>query len=460
MQKINAKDAAFREKALNSNMWTLLFSVGMPLALYQGLSALFKILDALMASHISAESVSAIAYLAQIQSMINAIGMGLAAGGGMKISEAYGAGDYSMVRKRVNSLFAICGGLCVAVLLMIPFSKQILMLAKTPENLLLEGQNYFAVELGALVLTFFNTVYIAVERCRGNSKRILKLNLGMTILKLSLTVVFVYVWNMGIVMIGVATLISQAVITVAGIINLQEKETAFSINLKEISMEKQVVQPVLKVSYPVAVEKMAFSFGRVIVNSMSSVYGSLTVGALGVSNNICGLITACQTGMQDGAASIISQNLGAGNMKRVIDAFWKTLIINVCIGFIGMISTFAFLKQISTWFAMSQGGYNPEFQEMIMHIYYYDAGGSAVTLGVTAAAMALLFGLGYTKLTLIINFCRVFVFRIPVLWALQNFTELGSEAVGVMMMVSNVSSTIMAFIIAMVVLRKIKKNYK
>ncbi len=458
MQKINTKDAAFRERALNGNMWKLLLAVGMPLAMYQGLSALFKILDALMASHISAESVSTVAYLSQIQSMINAIGMGLAAGGGMKISEAYGAGNYTMVRKRVNSLFAICGALCVAVLLMIPFSKQILILANTPESLLAEGQSYFSVELAALVLIFFNTVYIAVERCRGNSKRILKLNLYMTVLKLALTVLFVYVWNMGIVLIGVASLLSQAVITIAGIINLREKETAFSIDLKEVSMEKEVVQPVIKVSYPVALEKLAFAFGRAIVNSMSSMYGALTVGALGVSNNICGLITACQNGMQDGAASIISQNLGAGNMKRVVEAFWKTMVINVTIGAIGMFVTFAVLRPLSELFAVSQSGYNQEFHEMIMHIYYYDAGGSAISLGVNAAVMALLFGLGFTKLTLVINFCRVFVYRIPVLWALQNFTDLGSEGVGVMMMISNVCTSLMSFIIAMVVLHRIKKN--
>lgn len=458
MQKISSKDADFRERALNGNMWKLLLAVGLPLAMHQGLSSLFKILDALMASHISAESVSTVAYLAQIQQMINAIGTGLAAGGSMKISEAYGAGNYEMVKKRVNSLFAICGGLCLMVLLMIPFSKQILILANTPESLLLEGQNYFAVELGAMVLTFFNTVYIAVERSRGHSKRILKLNLSMTILKLGLTALFVYVFNMGIVMIGVATLLSQAVITVAGMYNLREKDTAFSIERKQMTMEKEVVAPIIKVAYPVSIEKVAFAFGKVVVNSMSGHYGSLTVGALGISNNMSGLTTSWQLGMQDGAASIISQNLGAGKTKRVVEAFWKTLIINVCIGLIGMTVSFTFLEQISALFASSQGGYNREFQEMIMHIFVYDSGGSAIPLAINASVMALLFGLGYTKRTLFINFMRIFVYRIPVLWALQNFTNLGSEAVGVMMMISNICTAVTALCMAFIVLQKLKKQ--
>ncbi len=458
MQKISKKDAAFREQALNGNMWKLLLMVGMPLAMHQGLSSFFKILDALMASHISAESVSAVAYLAQIQQMITAIGTGLAAGGGMKISEAYGAGNYEMVKKRVNSLFRICGVLSLVVLLMIPFSKQILLLANTPENLLAEGGQYFAVELGAQVLIFFNTVYISVERSRGNSKRILKLNLCMTVLKLGLTAFFVYVMNWGIVMIGVATLISQAVITVAGIVNMREKDTAFSIELKRMPMEKDVVAPIFKVAYPVSIEKMAFAFGKVVVNSMSGFYGALTVGALGISNSISGLTTSWQLGMQDGAASIISQNLGAGRLKRVREVFWKTLCINVGIGLVGMTISFTFLEQITALFASSQGGYDRTFQEMIMHIFVYDSAGSAIPLAINAAVMALMFGLGYTKRTLFINFMRIFVYRIPVLWALQNFTELGSEAVGVMMMISNICTAATALVMAFAVLRKLKRE--
>lgn len=39
-------------------------------------------------------------------------------------------------------------------------------------------------------------------------------------------------------------------------------------------------------------------------------YGALTVGALGVSNNIGGLTTSWHSGMLDGASALISQNRG------------------------------------------------------------------------------------------------------------------------------------------------------
>ena len=90
-------------------------------------------------------------------------------------------------------------------------------------------------------------------------------------------------------------------------------------------------------------------------------------------------------------------------------------------------------------------------------MYGYEALG-AVTLGINAAVMALLYGFGYTKLTLVLNVMRVFVFRIPVLWFLQNFTDIGSESVGIVMMVSNISVGVCAGIVAFFVIRRIRKK--
>lgn len=456
--KLSKKDEKFREFALNGNMWKVLLVTGIPLALYQTLGMLFKILDSMMASHISAESVSAVAYLFQILQILSSIGGGLATGGSLKISQAYGAGDYEMVKKRVSTLFGICAGLGAVVILgIVPFSKQLLYLVKTPESLIAIGNQYFIVELFALVITFFNNVYIAVERARGNSRRILYLNLIVTAVKLGLTALFVYVLNGDIVTIGIATLLSQGVMLLAGIINMNQRDNAFGFSFHSIQLKKIVFGPMFQVSFPIMIERCAFALGKVIVNSMSGIYGALTVGALGISNNMSGITTSSQNGFQEGAAAIISQNLGAGKKKRVLEAFWKVLVINMVVGVVGLSLTMIFIEQLARIFATSQGGMNQEFQDMIIAIYKYEAWGGAIPLGINAAVMALLFGLGYTKITLVINFLRIFLFRIPVLWGLQNFTTLGSEAVGVVMLVSNTATGIMALIAAFFCIKKIRK---
>lgn len=452
---LSPKDEAFRELCLHGNMWRVVLQVGTPLALYQSLNQVFKILDTMMASHISSTSVSAVAYLSQINLMLSALGGGLAVGAGIKISLAYGKGDYKMVRERVSSLYILCVLLGTAVLLgILPFTEQFLKMAGTPNELIAAGSQYFTVELVTMVITFMNNVYIAVERARGNSKRILYLNMIVIVVKLSLTAFFVYMLNGDLVMIALASLASQVSLLIFALVNSRSRDdNAFGFSLKAVTARKEVVLPMVESGVPVIVEKMAFSFGKIVVNSMSTVYGALTVGALGVSNNIGGLTTNPQNGFQEGTASIISQNIGAGNDKRAIDAFKKTMLVNIVIGIVFYAATIHYLDFISGLF----DGNDAIFHGMIMEVYRFEALG-AITLGINAAVMALLYGLGKTRLTLAINFSRVFIFRIPVLWFLQKYTGFGSESVGIVMMVSNISVGIVAVIVAFFVIRGLKKK--
>lgn len=452
---LSKKDEAFRELSLNGTMWKVILRIGTPLALYQSLNQIFKILDTMMASHISSTSVSAVAYLSQINLMLSAIGGGLAVGAGIQISRAYGEGDYKLVRERVSNLYVMC--LVLGVLLLggiLPFVTQFLQLAGTPEELIDAGKQYFIVELITMVVSFMNNVYIAVERARGNSRRILYLNLVVIAIKLSLTAVFVYILNGSLVMIACASLVSQLGLLVFAVINSYSKDNAFGFSIRSATMQKKAVAPMVTQSIPVIVEKMAFSFGKVIINFMSKLYGALTVGALGVSNNIGGITTCPQNGFQEGGAAIISQNLGAKKYKRVLEAFYSVLIINIIIGTIFFFFTMLKLEWLSSLF---DGG-DEVFHQLIMKVYRYEAFG-AVTLGVNSAVLSLLYGMGKTKITLALNFSRVFVFRIPVLWFLQKFTDYGSESVGIVMMVSNVSCGVCAAIVAFFVIRHFREEH-
>ena len=73
------------------------------------------------------------------------------------------------------------------------------------------------------------------------------------------------------------------------------------------------------------------------------------------------------------------------------------------------------------------------------------------------ATLALLLGYGYTKLTLALNVARVFLFRVPVLWVLQSFTALGTEAVGLTMMISNICAGLSAAAAAIPVVCSIRR---
>ena len=453
--ELSSKDKVFLEQSLKGPMWRVILKIGTPLAFYQMLSQIFTILDTMMAAHISEESVSAVAYLAQLNSILSAVGGGLAVGAGIQISRAYGEGNLTLVRQRVSSLYALCLFVGVTMLtIILPFKNSFLYLAGTPDSLIAVGSKYFIVQLFVMVVTFLNNVYIAVERARGNASRIFWLNLLVIGIKLSLTALFVYILNSGLVMIAVASLASQVVLLGFALRNSIFGKSAFTFSAKAVTVQQCVVAPMVENSVPVIAEKAFFAFGKTVVNAMCTVYGALMVGAMGVSNNLGGITTNPQNGYQEGAAAIISQNFGAGKYRRVLKAFVSVLVIDVAVG--AVISGME-LWQMDALANLFDSG-SAEFHAMITLVYRYEALG-AVPLGINAAVMSLLYGLGKTRLTLILNVARVFVFRIPVFWFLQHYTTLGQASVGVVMMVSNISVTLMAVVVAGVVIRNFRRTY-
>ncbi len=454
--QLSKKDEKFRDFSLNGSMMKVILYVCAPLALYQSLTQVFKVFDTMMASHISATAVSSVAYISQIQIMLSALGSGLAVGASIKVSEAYGAGDFALVRRRVSTMSALCAILGLSVLLLLlPFSRGFLALMNTPEEFIEIGIPYFRIELIALVVTFFNNIYIAIERARGNSKRILWMNMGIVVTKLSLTAVFVYIFHWGVTSIAIATLVSQLTVLATAAVNMSKKDNLFSFSMTAVSFKKEIIMPMMTLSLPVIVEKAAFAMGKVIVNSMCTIYGPQTVGALGISNNIGGITTMPQAGFQEGGSAVISQNRGAGKYERTLTAFKCELICNLIIGAVLMTVSLLGLEYISKFFA----GKDTAFQEMIKGIYRYEAWG-AIPLGINASVLSLMYGFGKTKVTLFMNFCRIFLFRVPVLYLLREFTSYGSESAGIVMGVSNFLSGLLALILGIITFAKVKNTVR
>lgn len=79
-------------------------------------------------------------------------------------------------------------------------------------------------------------------------------------------------------------------------------------------------------------------------------------------------------------------------------------------------------------------------------------------IALNGAGMDFLLGLGKTKITLVLNFLKIFVFRIPILFILQLFIKDGVTALGIMMLVSNWGICIPTTIICALTVRRLRNK--
>lgn len=447
MEKANLteREAAYRQEVLSGPVVPIIIKTCLPLVVYQSITLIFAIFDTALSAHLGEECVSAVAYLSQITLLIGSIGNGLAVGSSIIVANHYGAGDYTRMQQSISTFYFICGFFSLLVALIFPFASGFLAFLRASPTIIETGLAYFRIDLLSRIISFFNAVYLVIERTKGNTRLIMILNIASLTIKLVMSVVFVFGFHVGLVSLAVASLFSKLFLLVYGIAASSGNEL-FSFHRKSVRLTKEMLLPVIRASLPAIFEQVSLYAGKIIVNSMGIIYGDLAVGALGVSNNLGGIGVAPQMGLQEGGVSLLSQNIGAKNFKRCREVFRKLLIILLFVTVFTFLFVVVFFTPLISLFSSG----NSNFGRMIGDTFRYEMLGF-FPLAVASAIFALLYATKHTRAALLISFCRVFVLRVPVLYYLQHYTGYGSRSLGIVMLVSNGGTGIVAVIVAVCV---------
>lgn len=456
------RDLIRRERMLNGNLVQAIISICAPIFLYNLFNSFYSVIDAVVVARIDPTSVSAVAMLSQIQHLLSSLGSGVAAGGGIIVARIFGAGDMEKARFNSNQVISLSTVIVILLLaICLPLALPIMRLSGVPDELIAIGTGYFIVQILSLAFMFYNSVFMAMQKAKGNTKIMFWLNILAMIIKLGLSLLFIWVLDKKDIMwVAIATMVGQATMFVILLLMMLERDNVLALKFSEFKLDFSVCKKIAAISFPIFLGKFIFSFGKVSINSMCKAYGPLVVGALGVSNNVNGLATNPINSFEEGTSTIISQNLGAGNQKRALKTFNYSFFMATGLGIIGyVLIRFILQDEIIGLYnqnELAEGA--AEFLQLIKSIHKYDSL-SILALAVNSAVLGVLYGYGKTKMTMVLNISRVFVFRIPILWYLQTFhKEIGAEAAGLSMGISNICIAIASLVCLGVFLLKIKKQ--
>lgn len=456
-----------RQMILSGNLWQTIFVIIAPLAVYQLFNSVYSLIDAAICAQISTSAQANVVAINQIKSTISSFGAGLAAGGCVLVARYYGAGDVKSARHASSNMFLMSLILsAILCLILIPLAYPLLELCQVPGASEPDVITFFSLQLLELVFVSLNNVFIGLEKAKGNSKIIMLLNLMVLFIKIGLTCLFVFGIAgslRNIIFVEVATIIAQGTLTVIGLCILFGKNNILRLSLKMIAPKKKYVLPILKLAIPIFLGKFVMSLGKVVVNAMCGFYWNvatdgLIVGTLGVSNNMCGLITSPTNSFEEGESTIVSQNIGNSNLKRALKAFVVTIISVTIVSLIGyVLMRFVFINEFVELFTSSDNK-SEAFKQMVKDIFVYDSL-SIPALGVTAGVLGLLYGFGQTKLSTILNLSRIgsrIIFLLIVHAIAPDLSP--SLCAGLSMGISNTIILIVSVLFLIFFLLKIKKH--
>ncbi len=454
-----------RDRMLNGNQMSVLFSMAVPLVFYNSIGQVFQFIDTFIAASLSANVVSTVSFVMQIEKMLLAVGSGLSIGGGVLIGRSFGSGDMALVKKQISTIFFIALGIGVAILIVfVPLMYPVLLLFNMPEDLIGQGTIYSDLIVTSVIFQFINTIYFSIQKARGNTKVIMWLNLLVIFIKSASNILTITLVNAGIIdsrygiyFLPLATLGAHLTLSVIAICNLCSRNNPFRLSLKNCSFTKDFISSLTGLSVPVFLEKFIFAMGKAIVNSLCAGFSATAVGALGVSDRICGFATNPINGVQEAESSLVSNNIGNNNVDRAISFFYRSLVLTLGYVLMVFIITGIFKSQIIGAFARN----NSDFAAEIDKIYFLERLDNFL-IALNVSVMGLLYGFGKTKVTMVLNIVRLFCYRIPPLLLFLKvpffYDRLGLYGVGLAMLISNCLVGITAGIVALRFIIKTRRN--
>lgn len=458
-----------REQILNGDITKTIFSITIPIIIYNLIIYFYGIFDLLIVGRYNIGKVESIAYINQIIIMVSTFGMSFAIGGSILVARKLGAKKDNQARQYANTIFFFEVLICIATaVIFIPFGRQFLHLFNVPSDIIDEAHGYYIVQIVTLLVMFINMTFICIEKAKGNTSILFYLNIGVVIIKIGLTFIFIhYISDITNMWLGIATLVAQLFMMVFGLWYLFRKNNFLNISFKNARINFGIVRIILALSIPMFFGRFLFSLGKVIVNAISTdFYSSISVGALAISNIASGLAINIAFSFIDTTSTMVSQNVGKKNYERTIKIFKKVLVISLIVGTVLSIVLLIFSNQIVEFLIpiRAQDLLNIERLEelklqrlMAKDILILETIG-VVMLASMAASNGVLSGYGKTKYTMIISIIRLFVFRIPPILIFYYMFKMNYKTLGWSMMISNIVAGALSLIVAIIFLRKIISN--
>lgn len=256
--------------------------------------------------------------------------LGMCSGLCIPISNSFGAGDYSAMRRYVFNAVYVAAAMGVLVTsLTVIFCPQILQLMKTPADIYADSKMYITIIFSGIPATILYNILSGILRALGDSKTPLYFLIIAALLNVALDLTFVLALNAGVMGVAVATVISQAVSGILCLIYIIKK---FPIlrpekDKDEVRFKSNTCLRLLGTALPMALQFSITALGALVLQSAVNTLGSGTVAAVTASGKVSMLVTQPMETLGITMATYCSQNLGAGKISRIREGVLKSSIL-------------------------------------------------------------------------------------------------------------------------------------
>lgn len=341
---------------LNGSLGKNIILFTLPIMLQGILQTLYNSADLIIVGNFAENgdaALSAVGATSSTYNVMTALFMGIAIGVDVITSFNYGRGDNDRVKKTIDT--AVISGISIgifAAILGFIITKPVMVLLDTPEefDVLKNAVLYLRILMIGVPFSMLFNFCAAVFRTAGETNKPFKYLVLSGLLNVGLNVVFVAIFKMGVAGVAIATVISQILSCFLIVRRLMKNRGLFSFKLKGIQFSWRIFGKMIAIGLPAGLQSSAFSLSNMFLQTGVNYFLKDGMAAGTAVNTVEGLMWVTLSSFSSTATTFISQNYGAGNMKRAKKSAVYILLLTLVIGIFLGATTFLLGDQIMSIF--------------------------------------------------------------------------------------------------------------
>ena len=308
-----------RERLLFTNK--ALAALILPLIVEQFLAVLVGMADSVMVASVGEAAVSGVSLVDNIMILFTNLFAALATGGAVIAGQYLGQKNGKLASRAATQLIWFTMILAVVIMAVIYCGKWFILhvvFGEINADVMGHANTYLVIVTASIPFIALYNAGAAVFRAMGNSKVSMQVAMIMNVVNVAGNAILIYGFRRGTEGVAIPTLVSRITAAVLILVLLSKKENV-------IHMEKTLrfrpdwimVKRILGIGIPNGLENSMFQLGKIMVLSIVTGFGTASIAANAVSNNVATFATL--PGMAIGFAmlTVVSQCVGAGDFEQV-----------------------------------------------------------------------------------------------------------------------------------------------
>lgn len=431
---------------LQGNILKSLSSLAWPIIMANILQTMYQLIDTFWLGRLGANAVAAVSISFPILFLVLSLGAGLTLAGTVIVSQYKGSGDQKMIdfssSQTVTIIFLVSIVLAVAGNFL---AYPLMTIVGAEPDIMRDSVIYFKVSSWGFVFLFMFFVFQSLMRGIGNVLLPMYIVLGTVFLNLVLDPLFIFgfgnIPGQGVAGAAIASVITQGISAVIGILILFRGKRGIRIHLKNMLPRVDFVKNMFALGIPASLDQSSRAAAMTVMVMLVTSFGSGVVAAYGIGARILSLVIVPALGFAIATTTLVGQNIGAGHIKRSE----KIGMLSSKIAFFGLttigIILFVFAENLTAFFVPNDPIVIRDGAQFIRIM-----SPSFGLLGVQQVLNGVFNGARFTQASMLISIFSLWVIRFPLAFVLSTNTDLGFEGIWWAFPISNFVGATVAFI--------------